>query len=309
MGDGKTVIINLFGGPGSGKSTTAYHLASEFKMRGYNCELVTEFAKDKTYEENFTALGDQIYVFGKQHFKLSRIADKVDIIITDSPLLHSLIYNTDEDYKEPFENLVWKAHNKTHSINVFISRTGNYLKVGRTQTPEESDEISKEIFNKFSSIFDFIVDKNVSTKELFFDKLVDRINYIYKYYIGVSPELYRQNVKTEDLKPSSEIEKLDELNGIFGNGESCYYIKEDGSIEINKKFLKGKILFNGNKIKSESYAKIKRFGYIDSEEFGRKYYFSVKSLGTGEIMRWFPMSSYVNIRLALPEKILELIKK
>lgn len=50
------IVINLFGGPGSGKSTGAAYIFSQLKMKGINCELITEYAKDKTWEKNFVAL-------------------------------------------------------------------------------------------------------------------------------------------------------------------------------------------------------------------------------------------------------------
>ena len=43
----KTLIINLIGGPCSGKSTIASGLFYNLKKLGYNCELALEFAKDK----------------------------------------------------------------------------------------------------------------------------------------------------------------------------------------------------------------------------------------------------------------------
>ena len=46
-----TKVINLFGGPGAGKSTTAAGLFYEMKVRDIKCELVTEYAKDMTYEK------------------------------------------------------------------------------------------------------------------------------------------------------------------------------------------------------------------------------------------------------------------
>jgi predicted ATPase len=58
-------VINLYGGPGTGKSTTAAALFALMKREGYNVELVTEFAKDLVWTERNKELGDQIYIFGK----------------------------------------------------------------------------------------------------------------------------------------------------------------------------------------------------------------------------------------------------
>ena len=60
-----TICCNLFGSPGSGKSTMAALVFSRLKMLNINCELVTEFAKDKVWENNNTALANQLYVFAK----------------------------------------------------------------------------------------------------------------------------------------------------------------------------------------------------------------------------------------------------
>ena len=47
----KTLVINLIGGPGCGKSTIAAELFSRLKKMGVTCELVTEYIKgDNNYE-------------------------------------------------------------------------------------------------------------------------------------------------------------------------------------------------------------------------------------------------------------------
>ena len=44
-----TLIVNLYGGPGCGKSTGAAYLFSKLKMAGVDAEYVPEFAKDKVW--------------------------------------------------------------------------------------------------------------------------------------------------------------------------------------------------------------------------------------------------------------------
>lgn len=116
------LIVNLFGVPGAGKSTGAAYIFSRLKMLGVNAELVTEFAKDKVWENNEEVFNNQAYIFGKQSFKISRCANKVDVIITDSPLPLSIFYNHD-----PF------------------TRTKPYNPIGRQQTEKESDEMKKPL--------------------------------------------------------------------------------------------------------------------------------------------------------------------
>lgn len=64
------IVVNFFGGPGAGKSTTSAHLFSLLKMSEINCELVTEFAKDLTWSESVKMLGFQPYVFGEQAWRI-----------------------------------------------------------------------------------------------------------------------------------------------------------------------------------------------------------------------------------------------
>lgn len=141
------IIVNLFGAPGAGKSTGAAYIFSKLKMMGINAELVTEFAKDKVWEESKAVFENQAYIFGKQYFRISRVQDKVDVIITDSPLLLSCFYNHNELLGEEFNSLVTKIFNSYDSINVFIERAKAYNPNGRFQTEKESDELSKNLQN------------------------------------------------------------------------------------------------------------------------------------------------------------------
>lgn len=141
----RPIVVNLFGGPGSGKSTGAAYVFSKLKMLGYNCELITEYAKDKTWEGNTTALSCQEYIFGKQSFRMMRCRDKVDIIITDSPLPLGIFYNENPILDHSYEEMVLKVFNSYTNLNYLLIRDKPYNPIGRNQTQAEADEIGDKI--------------------------------------------------------------------------------------------------------------------------------------------------------------------
>ena len=141
----KTLIINLFGGPGTGKSTLAAYIFAMLKMRGVDSELITEFAKDKVWENNEEVFTNQAYLFGEQSFKISRCDGKVDVIVTDSPLPLSIIYNNDKRLTENFNLTVMDVFNSYNNLNFFLIRQKEYNPNGRRQTKEEAIEVDDMI--------------------------------------------------------------------------------------------------------------------------------------------------------------------
>ena len=144
-GDQNMIVVNLFGAPGAGKSTGAAYVFSKLKLAGINAELVTEFAKDKVWEEDKAVFENQAYIFGKQYFRISRLNGKVDVVVTDSPTLLSSFYANDPVLGPEFNALVSKVFFSYDNMNAFIYRTKPYNEAGRFQTEEESDELSYQM--------------------------------------------------------------------------------------------------------------------------------------------------------------------
>ena len=140
----KTLTLNLFGGPGIGKSTVANGVFTLLKLHGVNCELTPEFAKDLTWENRMKTLTNQRYIFGKQYHRQWRVRDKVDVIISDSPLLLSLHYQP-AHYGDSFSQEVMEAWNEFNNVNFLLKRVKEYKTEGRIQILEEAIKIDNNL--------------------------------------------------------------------------------------------------------------------------------------------------------------------
>lgn len=143
----KTIVVNLLGGPGIGKSRTASGIFSLLKIHDVKCELVPEYAKDLVWEKDYVSLKDQQKIFKEQYNRLRRVDKQVNVIITDSPLLFTLVYNT-----EPNLNLLaLKTFNSFSNLNFFLSRVVEYNSEGRYQDEEGAKKVDQDILNVLSS--------------------------------------------------------------------------------------------------------------------------------------------------------------
>ena len=139
------LVVNLFSGPNGGKSVMAANLFSRLKMQGINAELVTEFAKDLTWEKRYDTLKNQVYLIGEQYQRMLRLKDQVDVLITDSPILLGSIYCPDNYPQSWYDFNLW-LHNQFNNLNFFIQRDFNqYQKVGRKESKDDAFRIDSEI--------------------------------------------------------------------------------------------------------------------------------------------------------------------
>lgn len=142
-------VINLYGGPGSGKSTTAAGIFYKMKLQHYSVELVTEFAKDMVYDGQGHILRSgrhQGYIFARQHYRLQRLIDHVEWAVTDCPVLLGLAYVPPDDLeREAIFQMATTAHGLYDSYNFFLNRPSSYQQYGRVHSQEEALEIDRRI--------------------------------------------------------------------------------------------------------------------------------------------------------------------
>jgi hypothetical protein len=148
-----TVILNLYGGPGTGKSTSASYLFYKLKTAGHNAELVRETAKDWAWEGRHIDPYAQFYLMGRQIRRESMLLGKVSHIVTDAPMMLYVYYA--RKYSPPalahavkatvdayYRQLRVEGHEVEH---VMLNRSKPYNPEGRYQTADEAKGIDVEL--------------------------------------------------------------------------------------------------------------------------------------------------------------------
>jgi hypothetical protein len=138
-----TIVVNLLAGPGAGKSTMAAELFAKLKWAGVDCELAAEYAKDLVWEKRHKTFENQIYLFGKQHHRIFRLLGQVQVVITDSPLFLTPIYDASKN--EFLKRLAFEEARKCDNLNIFVVRKKDYNPNGRNQTQSQSIIIDNRI--------------------------------------------------------------------------------------------------------------------------------------------------------------------
>lgn len=144
-----TLIVNLFGGPGTGKSTNAAGVFYKLKSQGINCEYIQEYAKDKTWQGDRFSLTVQPYITCKQLYRQERVMGKVDVIVTDSPILLGAVYGglyaTDK-----FNDWLVETFKSFNSLNIFLVRNIKnhpYNPAGRSQTFGQACDVDRKVYD------------------------------------------------------------------------------------------------------------------------------------------------------------------
>ncbi len=149
-------VINIFGGPGVGKTTQAHELFVYMKKNGYNVDLIPEYAKKMVYRNSIDILKkDQLYIFSKQvHEYRIRENSNVEYVISDSPLLLSIVYNNvniSESFPY-FDDLVKHEYNKYDNKNFLLKRETIYQNIGRAHSESEAIDIDSVVKNTIKDV-------------------------------------------------------------------------------------------------------------------------------------------------------------
>lgn len=147
-----TIVINIAGGPGTGKTTVAAKVFSQLKAMGYDVENVSEFAKELVWEGRSEAFNDRLYMHGEQNHRLMQMNGKLDYIITDSPLFLTSVYNSyylKDKFPKSYNDMIDLATIETFKLYnnrvYLLERETSYNVVGRRENQNEANDIDKGI--------------------------------------------------------------------------------------------------------------------------------------------------------------------
>lgn len=163
-------VINIYGQCGAGKSTVAAGLFNIIKRDSKKTiELVDEFAKVLTWAERYDELKDQLYVSANQYHKLHILREKVDLVVTDSPIMLGTIYKPHKQFRS-LTPLLLELDNSLITTNIFLIANSQhkFTEIGRKETKEEAEKIGDRIENMLNKnkieYTSFLNEQNVEQK-------------------------------------------------------------------------------------------------------------------------------------------------
>jgi hypothetical protein len=168
--------INLYAGPGAGKSTTAASLYAALNRAGahmgFKVALVTEFIKEEmVYSNQFPEGYDQVWIFGNQIHREDKALRHHDFIVTDSPLPLSVAYTSKHGQPawQEMGAIAAKFEKDFPSLNIILDREGIQYETGtRYQDLTGAVEMDKIIHKVVSDTTqgDFHVFRTVDFDEI-----------------------------------------------------------------------------------------------------------------------------------------------
>jgi hypothetical protein len=140
------IVINLYAGPGAGKTTQAHDLMAFLKKKGLNSELIPEYAKTLIYKESKDLSTNQISIFNNQLEPYRHLFGKVDVAIAECPLALSVVYNRHYKIEDNpyFDQFVMHEHNRYDNIDIYLKRETDYKQEGRYQDEDGAVEVDNK---------------------------------------------------------------------------------------------------------------------------------------------------------------------
>jgi nicotinamide riboside kinase len=173
----KTTIINLYGGPSAGKSTSAAYLYYLLKCQGESVELVREYVKNWAWDNRAFNVYDELYFLGKQVRHESMLFGKVKYIVTDAPVFMTAYYaklycsaglaqGVEQAACAFYQQAKDDGHEHRH---IYLMRNKPYKAEGRYQTEEQAVKVDigiADMLEKLNIPFTYSVPDEQSLRDL-----------------------------------------------------------------------------------------------------------------------------------------------
>lgn len=235
--------INLYAGPGSGKSTTSRTLSALFGGNGISSIAPIEIPKLHVWEKSFTHLSDQLKIFANQKFNQDLCNKKFKISVVDSPLLMQLIYmeqNKSDNIKE-LEQLIVKAFEERKKQNVFsyfLKRKHSYSNYGRVHSEEQSNQLNNkiiEILTKYNVDFKCFdthpfIGFEIFNELVFKNKLITINEPLLLDFLEITKNYIKIEKENIEMKKNENYKHIDN----FINNLENDLKKKSNNIQINK---------------------------------------------------------------------------
>ena len=154
-----SLVVNLLGGSGLGKSTTAALVFGELKLQDKSAELIQEYAKEWAWAGRRIKPEDQDHILTEQHTRESRVYGKVDFIITDSPLILGPVYEkfysgSDRSFARVYDLIQSAENSGVRYMNFVLNRNKKFNPQGRFETEDQAKAVD-------NLLRDYLIEKNI----------------------------------------------------------------------------------------------------------------------------------------------------
>lgn len=156
----KTIVIDLYAGSGAGKSTMAAEIFVTLKKQMRRVELVREYVKNWAWRGEKVGRWDQPYLFAKQLRAESTLYGRVDVIVTDSPLglspVYEKVYGSGNMMLQLWTELLrQQAEEGITHIPLQVTRVKQYVAEGRYETEIQArgvDDVARELVKPVAEV-------------------------------------------------------------------------------------------------------------------------------------------------------------
>lgn len=126
----RTLIVNVYGGPGAGQSEVCRKICDELTRAGYKADFLSGYAKDlnpESYREFCRPGWEMFDVFKNQVEQIDAAAGKTDVLVVDSPLLQTAAYT--ECLSSSYLEGISEIYGQYKNMEIYLRRDGDALPI------------------------------------------------------------------------------------------------------------------------------------------------------------------------------------